>query len=88
MDTLRAIPVPNFPALGDDVRDALASAYEKLKDEVLLPFPQMDEDPIRKQLDAAVTEALNLDPEWVSQIRRALSEEPSITNKRYGSAAG
>ena len=88
MDTLRAIPVPNFPELGDNVRDALAAAYEQLKDEVLLPFPQLDEDPIRKQLDDAVTEALNLDPEWVAQIRRALSEEPSITNKRYGTAAG
>ena len=40
MDTLRSIPVPNFPVLGDDVRDALAAAYEELKDEVLLPFPR------------------------------------------------
>ena len=54
-----------------------------LKDEVLLPFSQMNEDPIRKQLDDAVTDALGLDPEWVAQIRRALSEEPSITNRRY-----
>ncbi len=83
LDTLRSLPVPNFPALGDDARDALAAAYELLKDEVLLPFPQMNDDPIRKQLDDAVTDALDLDPEWVAQIRRALSEEPSITNKRY-----
>ena len=88
LDTLRSIPVPNFPALGDDVRDALAGAYEALKNEVLLPFPQMDEDPIRRQLDTAVTNALNLDPEWVAQIRRALSEEPSITNKRYTPLSG
>ena len=88
MDTLRAIPVPNFPELGDDMRDALAAVYEELKDEVLLPFPQMDEDPVRKQLDAAVTEALELDPEWVAQVRRALGEEPSVTNRRYGSVAG
>ena len=83
LDTLRSIPVPNFPALGDEVRDALADAYEALKNEVLLPFPQMDEDPIRRQLDDAVVDALDLDPEWVAQIRRALSEEPSVTNKRY-----
>ena len=87
LDTLRAIPVPNFQALGDGVRDALAAAYEELKDEVLLPFPQLDEDPIRKRLDAAVTEALGLDPEWVAQVRRALGEEPSVTNRRYGSVA-
>ena len=87
LDTLRSIPVPNFPELGDDARDALAAAYEELKDEVLLPFPQLDEDPVRKRLDAAVTEALRLDPEWVAQIRRALAEEPSVTNKRYRSVA-
>ena len=88
LDTLRSIPVPNFPALGDDARDALADAYETLKNETLLPFPQMNDDPIRKQLDDAVTNALNLDPEWVAQIRRALSEEPSITNKRYAPLNG
>ena len=88
LDTLRSIPVPNFPALGDGVRDALADAYEALKSEVLLPFPQMDEDPIRRQLDAAVVDALDLDPEWVAQIRRALSEEPSVTNKRYAGSGG
>ena len=88
LNTLRAIPVPNFPELGDGVRDALAATYEQLKNEVLLPFPQMDEDPIRKRLDAAVTEALNLDPEWLSQIRRALAEEPSVTNKRYRPVGG
>ena len=86
LDTLRAIPVPNFPALGDDARDALAAAYEELKDEVLLPFPRMDEDPVRRRLDAAVTEALGLDAEWVAQVRRALGEEPSVTNRRYNSS--
>ena len=59
-------------------------AHEELKDEVLLLFPQMDEDPVRRRLDAAVTEALGLDAEWVAQVRRALGEEPSVTNRRYG----
>ena len=86
--TLRAIPVPNFPVLGDGVRDALAAAYEELKDKVLLPFPQMDKDPVRKRLDAAVTEALGLDAEWVAQVRRALGEEPSVTNRRYAGSRG
>ena len=88
LDTLRSIPVPNFPVLGDGVRDVLAGVYEELKDETLLPFPQMNEDPIRRQLDDAVTEALGLDAEWVSQVRRALSEEPSITNRRYAGSGG
>ena len=84
---IRETPVPNFPELGDDVRDALAATYEQLKDEVLLPFPRMDDDPVRKRLDAAVADALSLDLEWVAQIRRALSEEPSVTNRRYAGLA-
>lgn len=28
--------------------------------------------------------ALKLDPEWVAQIRESLSEEPSVTNRRFG----
>ena len=44
----------------------------------------MNEDPIRQQLDEAVIAALSLDAEWVAQVRQALSEEPSVTNRRFG----
>ena len=83
MDTLRSLPVPDFRALGEGARDALAEAFERLKDEPLAPFPQMAEDPVRGALDEAVTEALGLDGEWVAGIRRALAEEPSVTNRRW-----
>ncbi len=82
LDTLRSIPVPNLSA-HVDARDTLARVFGHLRDEVLLPLPQMDHDPIRRRLDDAVTEALDLDPEWVATIRRELSREPSITNRRY-----
>lgn len=85
---IEATPVPNFPVLGEDVRDALAAAFEELKDETLQPFPQMDSDPIRRRLDDAVTDSLGLDGEWIANIRRSLSEEPSITNKRYAGFGG
>ncbi|MXX79507.1 MAG: SAM-dependent DNA methyltransferase [Chloroflexi bacterium] len=85
LDTLRSLRVPDFAALGNDARDALAATYDRLQDEVLLPLPQMNEDPVRKQLDDAVIAALDLDPEWVAQVRQALSEEPSVTNRRFGS---
>ncbi|MCY3557501.1 MAG: hypothetical protein OXH13_02490 [Chloroflexi bacterium] len=84
LDTLRSLRVPDFAALGTDARDALATTYDRLQDEVLLPLPQMNEDPVRKQLDDAVIAALDLDPEWVAQVRQALSEEPSVTNRRFG----
>jgi len=66
------------------VRNDLDTTYDRLQDDVLLPLPQMNEDPVRKQLDDAVTTALGLDPEWGAQIRQALSEEPSVTNRWFG----
>ena len=47
----------------------------------LLPFPRMYEDPARRQIDEAVTQALGLDPEWVATIRRELAREPSVTDR-------
>ena len=35
-------------------------------------------------MDDAVTAALGIDPERVARIRRDLSREPSITDRRYG----
>ena len=84
LDTLRSLRVPDFHKLGSATRDALAATYDSLGDDVLLPLPQMNDDPVRKQLDEAVTAALGLDPEWVAQVRQALSEEPSVTNRRFG----
>lgn len=83
LDTLRSLRVPDFATLGLDARDALATTYDWRQDDILLPLPQMNEDPVRMQLDDAVTTALNLDPEWVAQIRESLSEEPSVTNRRF-----
>ncbi|MYD55176.1 MAG: hypothetical protein F4W96_12865 [Chloroflexi bacterium] len=71
-------------AEGTDARNALVTIHNRRQDDVLLPLPQMNDDPVRQQLDEAVTAALNLDPEWVTQIRQALSEEPSVTNRRFG----
>ena len=84
IDSLRRLPIPDFAAVGNDARDFLSSRFKWLQDEVLLPFPQMNDDPARRQIDDAVSEALDLDPEWGALIRRALSEEPSVTNRRYG----
>ena len=78
----RALPVPDFRALRD-ARDALAARFNELKGEQLQPFPYMNEDPVRKQLDTAIADALGLDAEWIAGIRRHLSEEPSVTNRPY-----
>ena len=82
IDTMRQILIPNFTVF-PDAKEALAEMYERLKDATLLPFSMMNDDPVRRQIDDAVTEALGLDPEWVATIRRELAREPSITNRRY-----
>ena len=50
---------------------------------VWLPLPQMDSDPVRHALDDAVTQAIGVDANLAAEIRRALSEEPCVTQKRY-----
>ncbi len=84
LDTLRSLPVPDFTALGPAELDLLNSWFGWLQNEALLPFPQMNWDPVRRQIDDAVTKALGLDPEWVANIRQELAREPSITNQRSG----
>ena len=81
LDTLRSLPVPNFTALGAAERGLLDSWFDWLANDTLLPFPRMHEDPARRQIDEAVTQALGLDPEWVATIRRELAREPSVTDR-------
>ncbi len=85
LDTLRSLPAPNFAALGPAQRDLLNGWFDRLQNETLQPFPQMHEDPVRRQIDDAVTTALGLDPEWVATIRRELAREPSVTDAGHGS---
>ena len=81
LDTLRSLPVPNFEALGAAERGLLDSWFDWLANDTLLPFPRMYEDPARRQIDEAVTQALGIDPEWVATIRRELAREPSVTDR-------
>ena len=83
LDDLRNLFVPDFAAIGEDAVQRLATAYDMLSEETLLPLPQMDSDPARRGLDAAVCSALEIDSELVATIRRNLAAEPSITGKRY-----
>ena len=85
LNTLRSLRVPEFKQLGTEARDALANTLDQHRDDILLPLPQMNDDPARKRLDEALATALSLDAEWVAQVRQALSQEPSVTNRRFGS---
>ena len=82
LDTLRSLQVPDFAALDPGSRDHLICWFDWLRHEELLPLPHMHEDPVRRQIDDAVTEALGLDPEWVATVRRELAREPSVMDRR------
>ena len=82
LDAMRGLRVPDFSG-NNKARNALAKAYGALKDETLLPFPRMADDPARRKLDDAVRDALSLDGEWVESVRSELAREPSVTGKPY-----
>ena len=82
LETLRSLSVPDFAALSAEKRDQLNSAFDRLQKQTLLPLPYMHEDPVRKEIDDAVTSTLDLDAEWVARVRRELAREPSVTNRK------
>ena len=84
LDTLRSLPVPNITELGNAQRDLLGSWFDWLANQTLLPLPQMHQDPVRRQIDDAVGQALGLDSEWAATLRRELAREPSVTDAAHG----
>ena len=80
---IKSLLVPDFATLGEGVASKLAEAYDQHSDSVMLPLPQMDKCPVRRELDRAVGKALGVEEETVAGIRRQLSLEPSITGERY-----
>ena len=84
LDDMRKLVVPDFATIGDAAITQLAAAYDAHAEDTLLPLPELDGDPVRRALDAAVVSALGLDGETVAAIRRSLALEPSVTGRRYG----
>lgn len=78
--SLGAMPVLDIRALTDDQRTRLAEAYDRICEKELLPFPQMAEDGVRAEIDAAIAEVLGL-PD-LSVLRRMLGREPVVCMKR------
>ena len=78
LDQLRSIPVPD-PAKCDLA--PLATAFRELGDAELLPWPRMNECPVRARLDAAAGECLGLRPETVADWRERIVGEPTVSNR-------
>lgn len=73
---LSEMPVLDVRALGVEQIKCLVDAYDTLSKQALLPFPEMAKDPVRKAMDAAVSEALDL-PD-LSILRNLLAQEPVV----------
>lgn len=57
-------------------RQALVDTYDRLAQATLRPFPEMEQDPIRQEVDATVAQALGL-PD-LTILRELLAREPVV----------
>ncbi len=83
MDDLRKLFVPDFAKIGSGAVWTLAMTYDALAGQAMLPLPHMNACETRHALDESVCAALGMDAETVSEIRRQLAAEPSVSGKRY-----
>ncbi len=78
LDSLRSLPCPDPSKVKIE---RLATACDELRDRELLPWPQMDQCPVRARLDAVAGETLGIQPEQIAKWRGKLVAEPTISNK-------
>ena len=80
--TLRSLPVLDVLALDDALIARLAKIFDSVADRPILPFPQMATDPVRAEIDAAVSATLGLPP--LDELRELLSREPIFSLSMRG----
>ena len=76
------MPVLDLEKLDTDSIKGLADTYDEICNEVLSPFPEMENDPIRMKIDDAVAKALGL-PDFLV-YRMMLVQEPMVCLRRLG----
>lgn len=74
------MPVLDVRSLKKAQLNRLAKQYDKLKDQALLPIAQLNQDPVRKAIDDALSKVLDL-PD-LSNLRELLAREPGLTGKK------
>ena len=75
---LHTIPLPD-PAKCDLA--PLADAFRELQNAELLPWPKMNECPVRAKLDSALTACLDIDIDSIAWTRRLIAAEPTVSNR-------
>ena len=78
--TLRALPVLDILSLSAIQIETLATAYDQLCHDLLQPFSQMENDPVRTEIDATIIQVLNL-PDF-NVFKELLAQEPVICLKQ------
>ena len=73
------VPNPDNPAW-----NALADAWEQIRDVELLPMRDAEECEARRVIDEAAAVALGVSAETVAGWRATLAAEPTVTNRRVG----
>jgi hypothetical protein len=73
---LAAMPVLDVERLSGDRLDILSSCFDEIRSDNLSPFPNMDGDHVRQQIDDAISRALDLHD--LAPVRRTLAREPII----------
>jgi hypothetical protein len=76
---LADMPVLDVASLEATQTEALVKTYDTISTQLLLPFPQMANDPVRQAIDEAISKALGL-PD-LSVIRNLLAQEPVVCLK-------
>lgn len=74
-----AMPVLNVKALPDEVIKQLAKTYDLICIKELLALAKLDGDPVRAEIDNALSAALGL-PD-IKPLRQLLAREPGLTGK-------
>lgn len=77
---LADLPTLDIENLSIDQRKELAAAYDKVCSQPLLPFPQMNHDEVRAEIDRVIARALKL-PDF-SILRELLAQEPVVCLNR------
>ena len=76
----QSMPVLNVRNLNQEQSDALAAAYALVSQEAFRPLAQLDSDPTRIQIDAALCKTLSLPS--LTPIRELLVREPGLTGRK------
>ena len=77
---LSEAPVIDLRTFSADALETLAATYDAVCDQGLRPFSEMDADPVREIIDAAIGQALGL-PD-IAVLRRLLAREPVVCLRR------